>query len=441
MKNIILFLLITVSARVFAQAPTAVQAPADLKSLVKRSLSYFPKLKEADQQLQLAQENVVLTQTNKMPVLSASGSYSYVAPVSQPQFPGGPNGEVLKVSFQPNNNISTGLNASYTVLDFGRLNANILRSKSNYTLAGTQKAAGELTLAAQVAQAYYGLAYLSRSISLQDTLIRLYGEDLRLTESRLRNGTALLLDKLTIQANMEAELNRRADLVNQFRRQQLSLAYASGDSVSQLPAGFDFTTQPLNTAAALDLAVQRHPDFTGQRERINVAKQDVHIAGLARYPLLTANAQGGFRNGYIIGERPNVNKLYGNYSAGAALAIPIYSGNKLKQQVKLGKVQQQIAESGVETMRNQYRRDIAQALEDARSARERLGTTEAQVTLAREAMRQANNRYRAGITTHLEITQAAATLQRAVLQQLNFQYQYTLSQIELARLTGERFWE
>ena len=50
-------------------------------------------------------------------------------------------------------------------------------------------------------------------------------------------------------------------------------------------------------------------------------------------------------------------------------------------------------------------------------------------------------RYREGVVTYLDLINASTNLQRANLNKLQYEYQRTLSQVELFRLLGVKFWQ
>jgi outer membrane protein TolC len=52
----------------------------------------------------------------------------------------------------------------------------------------------------------------------------------------------------------------------------------------------------------------------------------------------------------------------------------------------------------------------------------------------------ANNKLIHGTGTHLEVTSANTNLQRALLNQLQLEFQVCSAQIEYARLTGVKYW-
>src|SRR5882757_3546895 len=101
----------------------------ELKSLIGQSFGYFPKVKEIQNTVTTAQEKVALTELNKFPDITADASYTYV----QPKITLPINGETFQ--FAPVHNFSGAVNANYALFDFGRLQANVNRSKEDLQYA------------------------------------------------------------------------------------------------------------------------------------------------------------------------------------------------------------------------------------------------------------------------------------------------------------------
>jgi outer membrane protein TolC len=96
---------------------------------------------------------------------------------------------------------------------------------------------------------------------------------------------------------------------------------------------------------------------------------------------------------------------------------------------------------GVESLSNNYKKDIEQALTDIATNLERIKNTQGQIEQAKAAQTLAANRFKNGVGTNLEITNASTNVQRAALTKLQYEYQLCVSKIELARLMGYQYWQ
>ena len=120
MKKLILLFLVVLH---FTNAHAQNLINGELKNLLNQSLTYFPKVKEVQQSVQMAEDKLALTELNKYPDLTLDASYAYMQPKIEVPF-----GDKT-FQFAPEHNVSGALNGSYILFDFGRLQSNIKKAK------------------------------------------------------------------------------------------------------------------------------------------------------------------------------------------------------------------------------------------------------------------------------------------------------------------------
>ncbi|NCI46985.1 TolC family protein [Sediminibacterium soli] len=428
MKKI--FLLIPVLALAMA-AQAQVTASNELKTLIGQSFGYFPKVKETENAVVTAQEKLTLTELNKYPEVTADASYAYVRPKIEIPL----NGENFQ--FAPVHNVSGAVNANYLLFDFGRLKANVNRSKDDLLYARHNVENVKAQLAYQVSNVYYNIVYLQKAIGIQDSVLRFLNENKTIVESQLRNGTALRIDLLNIQASIDNEQNRKIDLQNSLQKQLNLLEYTTGSKQTAHAGSFDFDISLTDPGAALGAAQQNNYDFILAKDRIKQAESDLAITRISEKPTIGLKGSAGIKNGYV----PYIADMRFNYMAGVGLSIPIYNGGKNRQQQKL---QQNIIrqnELAVETLAGTYKKDIEQALTDIGSSLERIRNTRGQIEQAQAAQGLASTRFKGGTGTNLEITNASTNVQRALLTKLQYEYQLCIAKLELTKLMGYPYWQ
>jgi outer membrane protein len=401
----------------------------ELKSLIGQSFGYFPKIKEVENTVNTAQEKVALTQLNKSPDITGDASYSFV----QPKIVVPING--TDIQFAPVHNFNGAVNASYALFDFGRLQANINRSKDDLAYARHNVDYARSQLAYQVSTVYYNIVYLKKAMSIQDSVLSFLNENKRIVESQLKNGTALKIDLLNIQASIDNEENRKVDLQNSLQKQLNLLEYTTGVKQSS-GRSFDFDINLTDATSALGTAQVSNLDFVLAKDRIQQAQSDLEITKLADKPTVGLRGAAGIKNGYL----PYIADMRFNYNAGIALSIPIYNGGKNKQQQKLQRNVIRQNELAVETLSSTYKKDIEQALTDIATNLDRIKNTQGQTEQAQSAQLLATNRLKSGTGTNLEITNASTNVQRAALTKLQYEYQLCLAKLELTRLIGYQYW-
>ncbi|MES2005256.1 MAG: TolC family protein [Bacteroidota bacterium] len=401
----------------------------ELKSLIGQSFGYFPKVKEIENTVVTAQEKLNFTQLNKFPDVTADASYAYVKPKIELPL----NGETFQ--FAPVHNLSGAFNATYSLFDFGRLQASINRSKDDLQYAKHNVDYVKAQLAYQVANVYYNIVYLQKAISIQDSVLNFLNENRKIVESQLKNGTALKIDLLNIQASIDNEENRKVDLANSLQKQLNLLEYTTGMKQSNGKA-FDFDINLTDAASALGVAQINNLDFVLAKDKIKQSESDLAITKVADKPMVGLKASAGIKNGYV----PYIADMRLNYLAGISFSVPIYNGGKNKQQQKLQQNLIKQNEMAVESLSSTYKKDIDQAIADISTNLERIRNTRGQIDQAQTAQQLATNRLKGGTGTNLEITNASTNVQRAALTRLQYEYQLCLAKLELTRLMGYQYW-
>jgi len=423
MKRI--FLLVSaLSSLAFANA----QSNAELKDLINKSLSYFPRIQELQKASEASASRVDLAKSNYFPSISAVGSYNYINPISKFNFNGG------EINLFPNNNYNFNLAVTQPIWDFGKTNAQIAKAKTELLSATTNIEQAKAQVAAQVASVYYSMIYLKKAIMVEDSILAFLNENKRIVQNRINRGDALQIDLTNIQSNIDLEENRKVDFVNQLQKQKALMEYSVGTSTEPTTTEFDFPA--FTEASAADYAKQNNFDLRLATQRTLASEMDLKYAQNNRFPLLTFVGGTGYKNGY----QPNINPLIFNYSVGFNLSIPIYSQGKTTENIRIAQSNWQANQLAVKTTENTLRRDLAQVQADLTSNADRIKNSEGQVVYAREALTLTQARYKQGVATHLDLLNASSNLQRIELNQIQFQYQLCAAKIEQARLLGWKYW-
>ena len=424
-------LLISMSLLTIAQ-----QVNVELTSLINRSFTYYPQFKELNQAAETSNDRIKLAESKQLPVISVSGIYSYMYPISEIDIPSGNKINIFKIA--PANSIRTGLNAGYVLYDFGRIKATVDRARQDLQYAKDNIEFNKSQMAYLVSVIYYQIIYLRKSIAIQDSVINFLEANRNDTKIKLSHGDALIYDVLSIQSQIDLEHNRKIDLENSLDKQYNLLEYTTGKQQIDQNLTFDFLliSDSLDDQTSLRYAQSSNWEFKLLNDKIQQSKADLKISRTLGKPSVSLNAGTGYANGYL----PNLNTLTYNYVAGASLDIPIYMGGSSHKQVKVSQSELRLAELGYQTLTSSYLKDIRQALTDQKSNTQSLMNAKEQVAAVKEAQRLSQSRYKNGIGTNLELTNASTNVQRAELNILQYEIQLCLANLQLSKLTGIVYW-
>jgi len=430
MKKIFFLFCSVVFANSFLHAQVA--ANNQLKSLINQSFSYFPKVKEAENTISTAQQKLEIAQTN-LPTIDGTVSYDYVQP--KITLPLQVDGETKNFQFAPVHNVNAFVGANYTLFDFGRLTANVERAKTDLRYAEHNVDYVKSQLAYQVANIYYNIIYFQKGIAIEDSVLSYLNENKRIIQSQLENGTALKIDLLNVKASIDQEQNRKVELQDRLQKQINLLQYATGDTTAN-GNNFDFDVALKDALTLVSEAQRNNLEYVLARDRVQQANSDLAIIKTNNKPYVGVGADAGVKNGYV----PDVNQIRFNYAAGVTLHVPIYDAGKTKRETKLQETIIKQNELAIQSMDNEYNKDIVQALTDINSNLQSIKNTQGQIEEASAAEQLASSRFINGVGTNLEITNASTNRSRAEFTRLQYEYQLCLAKLELVRLLGYQYW-
>jgi NodT family efflux transporter outer membrane factor (OMF) lipoprotein len=389
---------------------------AELESLVDQALAGSPDLAIAAERVRQAEAQVQVVGASLFPVLSvdAGASSRRTARVASDK----------ATALDSAGDLT--LTASYELDLWGRNRAGARSAESSAAAFRFDRDATQLTLISGVATSYFEVLALRTRLAIARDNLATAQRVLDLVSARARNGAASALDVSRQQATVLSQQAALLPLEQQERQTLAALAVLIG----RPPEGFDAKGTGIGDLAvpAVDPGLPaelltRRPDLASAEAQIAAANADVAAARAALLPTIKLTGAAGLASSAL------TSLISGGTTAAigiaASLLQPIFDGGRLRGQ-------KAIAESRERELVETYRQAILSALEDveqALAATSRLGQEEDLQedvqTHARESLRLAEVRYRAGADDLLTVLDAQRTL---------FSAQDQLAQTQQSRL-------
>ena len=254
-----------------------------------------------------------------------------------------------------------------------------------------------------------------------------------LAVDRKKAGLAAGIDELRARVQLQSQQQRMIVAENDFAKQKLTLARAIGLPVGQKYALTDeIPYVPLTGVTqddALVQAYQNRGDYLSAQERVRAAELERKAVGSERIPKLDFDADYG-----IIGSRVNVS--HGTFSVAANLRFPIFDGGKIhSREIEADAVLRQ-RQAAVDDLRARIHYEIQSTFLDLRAADERVHVAQSSLDLAKEEIRQVQDRFSAGVATSVEVVQSQEALANASENYISSLYTFNASKAALARSMG-----
>jgi outer membrane protein TolC len=409
--------------------------PSSLKLLIGQSFLNYPKVGEMNDLVRMSEVRVSLGKSAYLPTAAANLSYNRLYPTPAIEIPMGAIVQSFKVA--PADNYNASVNFAQSILDL-RTPAAVNKAKSDLATTKDNLESFKIQLAYQVAQIYYSIIFLNKSLVVQNEQISLLRSTLQQIDVKVKNGDALNYDLVSTQVKYTNAENFYTDLVTQLNKQYNMLgmltgskgtAYLSDTIVNQ-------STFRIVTDSIFSLALQNNPEIVIAGDRIRSAGWDIVSANRTRLPVLNFQAGLGYKNGFM----PEIDAVMFNYAVGVGLSIPILPANRPGLQKQLATINLNSSKLALESQKVNLNKDLLNSLDDIQKSQKKLASADTLISQAQLAMDLAADRYKYGVITNLDLLTSITNYKDAQLSRLQYEYNLLLSRMELCRLAGIRWW-
>jgi outer membrane protein TolC len=425
---------------------SVVSAPAtsqvlnlSLDDAIHRGLDYNLALQVRRQQQQVFRGEFSQGVQTLLPSLTASASTALTEEdlVTLGFKPGSfagllPAGETIPsiISYQSS---SAQLNLQWSVFNYAAIKdyqaaKQAVKFVANDTLDSQQQ------VVLNVAQAYLQVLAAASQLTDAQALLKADEASLRDAAAEHQAGTAANIDELRarvqFQAQQQAVIADQNDLAkkNIVLERMIGLDARQPINLTEIIPYAELDAQP-PLAQVRETAWTTRADYLSAQQQVRAAQLLRDAAKAERYPTLSF---GGYYG--VIGI--TYGSYHGDFVAQAQLKFPIFQEAKFRGDRQVAEQQVNEGQSQAENIKQQIDADLRNAYLDYQSAKTLVAVARSNVDLAKIELDEANDRFKAGVTENLAVTDAEATLAQADTTLVNSMYQYNLSKLELARAMG-----
>ena len=116
--------------------------------------------------------------------------------------------------------------------------------------------------------------------------------------------------------------------------------------------------------------------------------------------------------------------------------MPILQVAKTKGQIEVASAQYEQSKARLSDQAQQVNQDVRDSILDIQAAAKLVEATHSNVELANEALSEAQQRFKAGVSDNLPVSQAQAQTEQANDQYISALYQHNIAKLSLARALG-----
>jgi multidrug efflux system outer membrane protein len=363
-----------------------------LRTLISTALTQNYDSRIAASRLLEAQAQLGIIRADQFPSLGAGAGITDV--------------RQAKSKFLPPSETSTGqvnVSAAWELDFWGKYRRATEAARANLVASEWARREVLSTLVANVASAYFQLRALDLQLEISKRTLNSRQESLRLTRILADGGSTSLLDvrqaeQLVFTASAEIPV-----LEQQIEQQENFLSILLGQNPGAIRRGQTLTEQrqppevPVGLPSSL---LERRPDIQQAEAQLVAANAEIGVARAAYFPQISLSGAGGFQSSAL-------SSLFsgpaGAWSFGASLTQPIFTGGRLRSEVRLAEARQQTAVLFYQLSIQGAFRSVSDALVAYHKTREFRAQQELLFRSAEDAARLSHMRYTGGVTGYLEV--------------------------------------
>ncbi|MFH0810357.1 MAG: TolC family protein [Pseudomonadota bacterium] len=422
---IMLVLAVVVAAWLPAVAARAEESAAPrrvigLEEAVRTALLSHPTIRQERSVVEQGRARVERQRAACYPVISGGLSYERV----HSGFVGGVRGRAVVSEFSQ---YTAELTAQQTIYDFGRTSNRVSAARDQLEADRQGLAATEADVAFNAKAAYF-------RVIQAETLLCVAQESLRRLEQHLSQAQALhevgLRPKIDV---TRAQVDLSSGLTDQIT-QQGSVTVARASLVNamgvMLPLDYEVQEIPLSPtcgelAPLVEQALARRPEIKQLQAAVRGLEAQVTAAWSGYLPVLNGS---GFYN-YSGSGFP----LPNSWNVGAFLNVPIFNGFLTRADVDLAKATLRQTQASLDGQIQNVRLEVERAYSDVKTANGQVETQRAAVGQAQENLQPAQARYREGLGSAIEYTDAEVALTSAQANEAQAVYNLYIATAALER--------
>ncbi|MBC7781257.1 MAG: efflux transporter outer membrane subunit [Proteobacteria bacterium] len=394
-----------------------------LVALVREAMSNNLDLREAQSRVREYRAQLGAARVSQLPTISTTGTTSH-----------------NKVAFGPTvvgyDAVRVTGDLSWELDFWGKARKQVDAAAYDLAARDAEVRSTMLSLVGDIATAYLRLRELDESVHISDQTLMSRRSTLDLARRRFQQGVTSELDVFQFEADLAESAARVADFTRQRTEVENQLSQLLGRAPGSIPRGraLDDVVQALIVPDSLPgELIARRPDVVAAQRALQASLSRVGVAAASRLPTISVTGQYGT-------QRPDFSRLFARqnelYTTQLGVTIPLFPFIALRDQ-------QRAASARAEQAQARYRQKVLAGLRESNDAlagvhlhRDQLAAQRTQMRALERAFTLADQRYRSGVSSYLEVLDAQRRLFTAQLSFVQAERQYLVATVDLYKALG-----
>ena len=330
--------------------------------------------------------------------------------------------------------VAAGAAVSQLITDFGRTQNLVAHSVFQAKAQDQNAIATQQQIVLAVDEAFYNTLETKALLHVAEETVKarqdLVDQVQALTNAKLKSDVDLSFSKVDFARAKLLLLESQNSYEASLSTLSAMLGYPDRQDFAPVEPPSENTPPAVDAAPLIQQALNQRPEVKALEDEVTAATKFSKAEHDLWWPTVSASG--------VVGAAPirndNITNWYG--AAGVNINIPVFNGFLFNARAKSADLDTEVKRKRLQDLQDNIARDVRNTWLDTEKAYERLSVTQQLREQAQLALELSQARYKLGLATIVELSQAELQKTEADIDDTDARYQYAVSQIFLAYQMG-----
>lgn len=428
-KKVILFLIILLS--ITGRSFSGGEEVFDLERALKVALKNNLQIKQEQEKIYWAKSKVYEAKSYKYPQLNFVSSYTRLNKPSTMEFsfltpP-------LKLTLSEANVYNAKVVLQQMIYTFGKIETAIKLSELNLKSQEVEVDKKKSEIIFEVKGAYYGALQTKNFVKVAKQAVENLKEHLKVVKNLEKEGVASGYDVLKVEVALSTVEQNLIAAENGEKMSKMGLAILlgggyKGENIEVAETDdFRLEDEDLNLEELINGGLTNRKEVLQMKENIKMAYKNVKLTKLNDKPSLVLVGNYEFK------------KDDDTWNTTLALDFPFFDSGQTRAKIRQATSQLNQANIGLLQINQLIDFEITQVYLNLKVAKKKIEAAKRQMAQAEEGLRIAQERYREGVGTSVEVMDDETALTQARTSYYNSMHEYRVAMAKLEKATGREY--
>lgn len=333
---------------------------------------------------------------------------------------------------QEQDSFSNSISMNWQLYSGGQTEAQIDQAKLGVMTADLDVLKARQQLKQETTTGYYSVLEAQNMVAVNEESVSNLQTHLAIVQAKYEAGVVAKSEVLRSEvelANAEQNLIKAQNQYELAVSSLLNTMNMDGDTEIRLAGELNYETDARTLAEAISQARENRPEIAQAKISVDSAAKGITIAESNKRPSVSLSASTGWDDTLL----PNDDQ---NWSIGASASWNIFDAGVTKSKINQAQAALNKAKLQSEQTEDAVEQEVRQSYLSMREAEKRLQTTEVAANKAKEDLYIAQETYRAGVGTNLDVLDAQLALNQAMTNHVQALYDYNVNKASLDKAIG-----